>query len=335
MTNLQNNYKHPNNHSMTTSSKSSIKILVVDDEPDLLQITERLLKKENYVVNTAATGQGCLDAISANKPDLLLLDVKLPDIGGIEICKILKSNPELSSIYVFLISGIEINTENISEGLKLGADGYLIKPIKNRELLARIEVAVRIINTEKALRESEEKFRNIFDLSLVGKSMTMMDGTLKTNKAFSDMLGYSEDELKEIKWQKITHPDDIENDTKIINSIISGEKLNARWEKRYIHKNGGIVWVDISTTLLRDNKGVSLNFITSIIDITERKHVEEALKESETRYRRLVEGAPDIVYTFSNSRGGGLLLTACGTGAGLFSGVFICAPLAMERIHPS
>lgn len=131
------------------------------------------------------------------------------------------------------------------------------------------------------LKNSEERFRNIFDFSVVGKSMTLLDGTLKTNKAFCDILGYSEDELKEMKWQKITHSDDIENDTKIINAIISGEKLNARWGKRYIHKNGNIVWVDISMILLRDNKGVPLHFITSITDITERVQAEDSLRKSE------------------------------------------------------
>ena len=104
---------------MTTNTNSSIKILVVDDKPDLLLIAERLLKKENYSVTTATSGQGCLDAVNLNKPDLLLLDVMLPDINGVDICKIIKSNPKLASIYIFLISGFAIKSESISEGLEL------------------------------------------------------------------------------------------------------------------------------------------------------------------------------------------------------------------------
>ncbi len=146
---------------------------------------------------------------------------------------------------------------------------------------------------EEALRTSEEKFRNIFEHSVVGISMTTLDGMLKTNKAFCEILGYSEDTLSKLRWQNITHPDDIERDQKIINSVASGEKESARWEKRYIHKNGHIVSVDISTALQRDNEGKPLYFVTAINDITERKRAEETLKGSEARYRRLFETARD------------------------------------------
>ncbi|MFY9151861.1 MAG: PAS domain S-box protein [Prolixibacteraceae bacterium] len=132
-----------------------------------------------------------------------------------------------------------------------------------------------------ALRLSEEQFRSIFENSVIGKSMTTIQGNLRINKAFSRIVGYSEDELKKLTWQNITHPDDLENDVGIINSIISGEKTSARWEKRYIHKNGNTIWVDISTTLQRDRKGDPLYFITTVQDITEQRRIESALIESE------------------------------------------------------
>lgn len=132
-----------------------------------------------------------------------------------------------------------------------------------------------------ALRNSEEQFRNFFEHSVVGKSITTLDGKLKTNQAFCQIVGYSEDELNQLKWQEITHPDDIEPNTKAINSIISGEKQSVRFEKRYIHKDGSIVWADVNTALQRDKDGEPLYFITAIIDITEHKLAEEALRESE------------------------------------------------------
>lgn len=131
---------------------------------------------------------------------------------------------------------------------------------------------------EEALRISEEKFRTVFEHSVVGKSMTTLDGEMKINKAFSQILGYSEAELSKLKWQTITHPDDVETNQAIINSIISGEKVSERWEKRYIHKNGNIIWVDISTTLQRDLVGKPLFFNTSIIDITRQKLADEQLR---------------------------------------------------------
>jgi len=75
----------------------------------------------------------------------------LPDISGVEICRSIKNDPELSSVFVLLLSGMKTESENISEGLESGADGYLIKPIKNRELLARVEAAIRIIQAEREI----------------------------------------------------------------------------------------------------------------------------------------------------------------------------------------
>ena len=137
--------------------------------------------------------------------------------------------------------------------------------------------------TEEALRISEEKFRNIFEQSVVGKSMTTPEGKMKINMAFSLITGYSESELANLNWKDITHPDDIESDQKIINAIVSGENSSARWQKRYIHKNGDTIWVDISTTLHRDNENKPLFFNTSIIDITQRIVTEEALRQSKIR----------------------------------------------------
>src|ERR1035437_5419527 len=123
--------------------------------------------------------------------------------------------------------------KHFAKALSKTFNSKIIKP--EEKILVPTEI-------EKALSECETKFRNVFNLSVVGKSMTSLDGQLKTNKAFCEILGLSEVELSKLKWQDITHLDDIENDQKIINSVVSGEKESARWEKRYIHKNGNIVW---------------------------------------------------------------------------------------------
>jgi PAS domain S-box-containing protein len=136
---------------------------------------------------------------------------------------------------------------------------------------------------EGAMRESEEKFRNIFEHSVNGKTITSIDGILKTNNAFCQMLGYAEDKLSGLKWQEITHEDDIETNRKIFSSILAGEISEAKWEKRYIHKNGNIVWADICTKLQRDNIGKPLYFITSINDITDRKQAQEEVRLMNTK----------------------------------------------------
>jgi two-component system sensor histidine kinase EvgS len=101
------------------------------------------------------------------------------------------------------------------------------------------------------------------------------------------MLGYKPGELKKINWADISHPDDIELTNEALGLILSGEKDSARFTKRYIHKNGSVIWADVGTSLRRDEQGKPLYFMTAANDITERKRAEEEIiklnKELEQR----------------------------------------------------
>jgi PAS domain S-box-containing protein len=143
---------------------------------------------------------------------------------------------------------------------------------------------------------AEEKYQSIFENSMVGKSLTGVDGSLKVNKAFSNIVGYTMDELEGLKWQEITHHDDLNESAEVIDGLITGKTNSARYTKRYIHKNGSIVWTDISTMLQRDAEGKPLFFITNIIDITERILAETKLKESERKYSDLFNNAAIAMY---------------------------------------
>lgn len=154
---------------------------------------------------------------------------------------------------------------------------------------------------EEAMLRSEEYFRNIFEYSNVGKSITEIGGKLKTNKAFREILGYSEKEIAEYKWQEITYPDDVEDNEKFISQMLAGEYSSKRWEKRYIHKDGHIVWVDITTVLQRDADNKPLYFITTIQNITDSKQAEDKLRMSEAKFRAVAELSPLAIYSSSGS----------------------------------
>jgi PAS domain S-box-containing protein len=130
---------------------------------------------------------------------------------------------------------------------------------------------------EEALRESEDKFRYVFDRSIVGKSLTYPDGRMETNAAFLDMLGYTAEELQSRRWQEITHPDDVAANEAAIAPLLAGEQDSARFTKRYLRTDGSILWADVSTTLRRDEQGEPLYFMTALLDITKRKRAEEAV----------------------------------------------------------
>lgn len=129
----------------------------------------------------------------------------------------------------------------------------------------------------KALQESEDKFKNFFQHSTVGKSITRLNGVVQSNPALSHMLGYSPAELDSRTWQSLTHPDDVAMTQSHIDALLSGKQDGTRFTKRFLHKNGSVVWVDLSSTLRRDQNGQPLYLMSSMIDITEQRRMEMVL----------------------------------------------------------
>ncbi len=113
------------------------KILVVDDEEPIYAYLQRKLSKLGYSVYTAADGEEALSQVSSERPDIILLDVKLPKLNGIEVCKRIKSNTETKHIPVIILSA-KAQANEIKVGLKAGADRYLCKPISFPDILGEI-----------------------------------------------------------------------------------------------------------------------------------------------------------------------------------------------------
>ena len=153
-----------------------------------------------------------------------------------------------------------------------------------------------LTEAKEILSESETKFRNLFENSPVGISITNIDGHIYINKAFCKMLGYIEGEFDPKKWMDITYVEDIALTQEIIQSLLSGKARSARFEKRYVHKNGNIIWTEVSTFLQLDKKNKPQFFLSSILDITERKKAEDAIKQEGILLRTLINNLSDAIY---------------------------------------
>lgn len=168
----------------------------------------------------------------------------------------------------------------------------------NREFLGR-HLSNHDITRQKraqdALRESEDKFKYIFERSPIGKSITQPNGRINVNRAFCEMLGYAPQELENMKWQDITPREDIPLTERQLAPLYAGQQDSARFLKRYVHKNGSMVWVDLSTSLRRNMDGEPVYFITSVIDITRQKQAEEQMTRSEAELRTLFSAMQDVV----------------------------------------
>lgn len=130
------------------------KILLVEDEKDTRFILERLLTKNNYEVLSAKDGSEALKLLENYQPKAILADWTMPVMDGIELCKILKKNEKYKTIY-FIVLTARASLKDRITGLDIGADDFLVKPIENQELLARIRSGVRIFNLQSELKNLE------------------------------------------------------------------------------------------------------------------------------------------------------------------------------------
>jgi diguanylate cyclase (GGDEF)-like protein/PAS domain S-box-containing protein len=150
---------------------------------------------------------------------------------------------------------------------------------------------------EVALRESEQRFRRSFDGAAIGMALVAPDGRfLRTNHSLRELLGYPEEELLGKSFQDITYPDDLDVDLDHFGRMLAGEMRTYQVEKRYIHKDGHVVWAILSVSMVHDEVGEPLYFVSQIQDISERKRAEQKIRDAEQRYRTLVEQIPAVTY---------------------------------------
>ena len=195
---------------------------------------------------------------------------------------------------------------NIEKQQRIQAQQHAIQlQEKNQEELER-KVEERTVALEKelfehrkaelALHDSEERFRKAFQHSAIGMALVGLDGHwLKVNDSLCHIVGYSEQELLSKSFQEITYPDDLPVDMDFVERLLSGEIDHFQSEKRYVHKDGHVVWVRLSVSLIRDAQNSPIHFVTQVDDVTERKRAMQTIEESERKFRAILEAAVDGV----------------------------------------
>ncbi|MDX9720184.1 MAG: PAS domain S-box protein [Myxococcota bacterium] len=147
-----------------------------------------------------------------------------------------------------------------------------------------------------ALEASEKMFYSAFEQASVGRVLTNIDGSIaRVNRTFCVLLGYPYEEMVKKSFLEVTHPDDRESSRDVFQSLLSGEASTRRLEKRYVHRDGREIWADVSTNVIRDEEGRAQRFVTDILDISERKQAEDALRAEQRWSSTLLSLAPNIV----------------------------------------
>ncbi|HVY72034.1 MAG TPA: PAS domain S-box protein, partial [Verrucomicrobiae bacterium] len=273
------------------------RILLVDDEPDILTAFSFLLRHEGYEVWTATSGAQALQLTREMRPDVVLLDVMLTDISGLKICKQIKADPGLIDVFVILISGMASSPEEKADGLAGGADDYLSKPVNFDEFRARVRTIVRLRDTTAALRASEQHYRRLLEILPEAVGLIEPQGRLLTvNPQAAALLGYADmAELLQKRPVELVSPEDLANVPAPVTEVLE-TGIVRDVPCTLVRKDGSRFPAEVTGALLKDQSGVSRNFVVVVRDVTQRKRAAEILRASEERFRQLAENINDVFW---------------------------------------
>ncbi|MAM88794.1 MAG: hypothetical protein CME36_15930 [unclassified Hahellaceae] len=166
----------------------------------------------------------------------------------------------------------------------------------NGEITGFLGVAVDQTEQLAAQREARlqaERFTGAFDTAAIGMALVSLEGRwTAVNDSLCQKLGYTREELLAIDFQTITHPEDLDSDLQLLGQLLAGDIRSYRMLKRYWHKDGSVIWAELSVALVRDEQGAPLHFVSQIRDVTAEKQANFALQANETRLRGLFELSP-------------------------------------------
>ena len=294
-----------------------MRVLIVDDHEVVRRGVRSLILSQSIyeVCGEAVDGQDALEKARQLNPDVIVMDVSMPTLNGLEATHLIRA--ALPDSEVLILSQHE-SPEMIRQAAKAGARGYVVKSSIARDLLVALgtvsrhqpyfdptvtqvdqaphidsqEILQRSSALEQALRESEELYRSTFELADLGVAHQSPDGRwLQVNDKVSEIVGYSRDELLKMRFQDITYPDDLEADLTQLEKMTAGLADTYAGEKRYIRKDGSVVWVSLRVSTVRGPDRRVKRFIVVVEDITGRREAEQATY----RLAAIVESSDDAI----------------------------------------
>jgi PAS domain S-box-containing protein len=282
-------------------------ILIVDDNMLLRRMTVITLTGAGYRVTEATTGAEALRLARELQPELVLLDVGLPDLDGREVCRRLKADAATAALFVVLFSSTNISTLDQATGLEHGADGYITRPISNRELLARVQATLRLQQAEAALREANARLRVITENTYAWEFWIGPDEEFRyCSPSCEQLTGYTAAEFiaRPNLVREIVHPDDLPTwDAHECRVAATGEAGEA--EFRIVRPDGSVRWLAHACYPVHTADGQPWGRRGSSRDITARREIEQqrqfasvTLRESEAQFRVLAETVASAIFIY-------------------------------------
>jgi PAS domain S-box-containing protein len=293
-------------------------ILNVDDNDGARYAKTRILQSAGFEVVEATNGTDALAAVRRDTIALVLLDVKLPDINGIEVCRRIKADPDSAMVLVLQTSAALTGRADKIRGLEGGADNYLAAPIEADELIANVNALLRMRQTQSALRDSEERFRQLTDnIEDVFWMFSVPARALEyVSPAYPAIWGHSIDSLEREpgSWLDAVHPDD----RAYIDGLWRGLQDNPHYEAefRVLLPDGSQRWVRDRLFPVRDGRDEVYRVARVTSDITRRKEMESLLRAADSNKNEfLATLAHELRNPLSPIRNAAALLGSTGAGA--------------------
>lgn len=245
------------------------RVLVVDDNDGARYAKSRVLRQAGYRVLEAACGSEALRQVMEENPDLILLDVRLPDISGLEVCRRIKANPQTAGVTVLQMSASLRDDKSKVAGLEGGADGYIAEPVEPTLLVATIAAFLRMRNAEQAMRELALQWQTTFDAISDGIALVDTAGKImRSNRALASQLNRPGGELIGIGLDELLPG--AGGDSAIWRNGETGER-------QHVERAAGDRVFALTIDPVPDNNGQSRGWICIVSDITQRKLMDERL----------------------------------------------------------
>jgi PAS domain S-box-containing protein len=266
-TNLQT---HPTTHH----------ILVVDDEPINIEVVKSQLANKHYSLTTASNGKEALALLEQNSFDLVLLDIMMPGMSGYEVCERLRQQYPQDQLPVLMLTA-KNQIADLLQGFRSGANDYLTKPFVKDELVARVELQLKLKDAVFKLAVSEKKYRSIYNEALEGIFQISLDGELTGNPAMAKILGYQSPEdlsrsITSVSSQLFFDPKDHQS---MIKSLKSKGSL-SQYETQLVKKNNTPIWCSAKINEITGSDGRTIRWEGLLDDISDQKQAEEALLQA-------------------------------------------------------